>query len=328
MDKARMRALVACIAATAALFAGIITPAYASEEERKNGRASGQGQQDDENFQRADEESSSEEGPSAAQHTEDSDGPGKNWDNEGSPRGESSTQCENTHGGTGSGRVYDSTCEGSASKAGEGGGSAKGRPCAGCVGNADYKEPRGQLDDGDHDGDAGYECDGNNGVARSNPAHTSCRLPTTTNLCPPGTDLAGLPPGPNGCDIPPGNLCPPGTDLAGLPPGPNGCDLPPSEKCPPGSDREGLPPGPDGCNEDDVLGREDKVCPEGTDFAGEDMTNIKDCVLGKVIHSGGPKPPLGAALPFTGSGGMLPVVALGLLLLASGMASLMLRKPA
>ena len=345
MKTAGMRILVACIAASAALMAGAV-PAIAGEEERsENSRA--YNQQDEENFQQADKESSAQandetkgkpakeesstEGSSSSSdvgtssHTSDSDGPGKNYDNEGSPRGETSTQCENTHGGSGSGRVYDSTCDGSGSKAGNGSGGAGGRPCAGCVGNADYKEPPGQLNDGDHDGNAGYECDGNNGLARSNPAHTGCKRPTTTNLCPPGTDLAGLPPGPNGCNNPP-NLCPPGTDLAGLPPGATGCDLPPGEECPPGTDRAGLPPGPDGCNEDDVQGRIDKVCPEGTDLAGEDMTDVEDCVLGKVIHNGEPTPPLGAVLPFTGGAGILPLVALALLLLVAGAAVLGSRK--
>ena len=340
MKTAGMRMLIASVAASAALMA-VAFPAVAAEEKAESGNAYGQ-QKDEENFQEADkessaqateekskgkpsEESSTRETSSSSEtttssHTSDSDGPGKNFDNEGSPRGESSTQCENTHGGTGSGRVYDSTCDGAASKAGNGSGGAGGRPCAGCVGNADYKEPKGQLNDGDHDGNAGYECDGNNGLARSNPAHTACPRPGTTVLCPPGTDFAGLPPGSTGCNnLPPTQVCPPGTDMAGLPPGVNGCDLPPGEKCPPGTDRAGLPPGPTGCNEDDVQGRIDKVCPEGTDLAGEDMTDVEDCVLGKVIHNNGePDRPLGAVLPFTGGKAMLPLLALALLMLVMG----------
>ena len=56
-----------------------------------------------------------------------------------------------------------------------------GRPCAGCVGNADDKNPPGQAPDAQHDGNNGYECDrkgdedgGNNGIAFGNPAHTGC----------------------------------------------------------------------------------------------------------------------------------------------------------
>jgi hypothetical protein len=48
-----------------------------------------------------------------------------------------------------------------------------GKPCNGCVGNADDKTPPGQLLDGS-DGNAGYECDSNKGIGRGNPAHTGC----------------------------------------------------------------------------------------------------------------------------------------------------------
>ena len=54
-----------------------------------------------------------------------------------------------------------------------------GEPCAGCVGKADNKNPKGQMPNGtDHN--AGYECDRNHGIGRSNPAHTGCTTPTTT----------------------------------------------------------------------------------------------------------------------------------------------------
>ena len=47
------------------------------------------------------------------------------------------------------------------------------RPCAGCVGNADAKNPPGQMPGGS-DGNAGYECDRNQGVGKTNPAHSGC----------------------------------------------------------------------------------------------------------------------------------------------------------
>jgi hypothetical protein len=47
------------------------------------------------------------------------------------------------------------------------------RPCAGCVGKADYKNPPGQLPDGS-DHNKGYECDENQGVGKMNPAHSGC----------------------------------------------------------------------------------------------------------------------------------------------------------
>lgn len=70
--------------------------------------------------------------------------------------------------------AYDSTCDGSPSQNGNGDGKAKGKPCAGCVGNADDKNPPGQRPDGS-DANNGYECDGNNGVGKSNPAHSGCK---------------------------------------------------------------------------------------------------------------------------------------------------------
>jgi hypothetical protein len=61
---------------------------------------------------------------------------------------------------------------------GNGNGDANGKPCAGCVGNADDKNPPGQANDGsDHNN--GYECDGNNGIGKTNPAHSGCESTTT-----------------------------------------------------------------------------------------------------------------------------------------------------
>ena len=60
-----------------------------------------------------------------------------------------------------------------------GNGNATNQPCAGCVGNADDKNPPGQANDGsDHNN--GYECDGNQGVGKTNPAHSGCQSTTTT----------------------------------------------------------------------------------------------------------------------------------------------------
>ncbi len=56
---------------------------------------------------------------------------------------------------------------------GNGGGNAYGKPGAGEVGNADDKNPPGQYPDGGDDNN-GYECDGNSGIAKTNPAHTGC----------------------------------------------------------------------------------------------------------------------------------------------------------
>ena len=72
------------------------------------------------------------------------------------------------------GDVYDSTCDGSPSGNGNGGGNANGKACAGCEGAADNKNPQGQMPNAEDDGNNGYECDGNSGIARGNPAHSAC----------------------------------------------------------------------------------------------------------------------------------------------------------
>lgn len=97
------------------------------------------------------------------------------------------------HGANVSG-PYDSTRDGSPSLNGNGNGAAVGKPCAGCVGRADNKNPHGQLPGGS-DANAGYECDRSNGVGKSNPAHTACR--STTPPQAPGTPgVPGTPPVP------------------------------------------------------------------------------------------------------------------------------------
>lgn len=73
----------------------------------------------------------------------------------------------------GVGGAYHSTCDGSPSQNGNGNGAATGKPCAGCVGAADNKNPPGQAPDGT-DPNNGYECDGNSGIGKTNPAHTGC----------------------------------------------------------------------------------------------------------------------------------------------------------
>ena len=83
---------------------------------------------------------------------------------------------------------YLSTRNGAPSLNGNGGGKQVGQPCAGCVGKADNKNPPGQAPNGT-DGNAGYECDRNHGVGRSNPAHTGCVTTTVSN---PPKDCLGV----------------------------------------------------------------------------------------------------------------------------------------
>lgn len=101
-----------------------------------------------------------------------------------STAGDGTTGCPNKHQdgpetkgkGANTSGAYDSTCDGSPSQNGVGDGKANGKPCAGCVGNADDKNPPGQAPDGS-DPNAGYECDRNQGVGKSNPAHSGCKKP-------------------------------------------------------------------------------------------------------------------------------------------------------
>ena len=92
--------------------------------------------------------------------------------------------------------AYCSTRNGSPSLNGNGGGAATGKPCAGCVGKADNKNPPGQAPSGPVDHNAGYECDRNHGIGRSNPAHTGCVPPTVTCI-PPALNVNGV------CTTPP-----------------------------------------------------------------------------------------------------------------------------
>jgi LPXTG-motif cell wall-anchored protein len=81
---------------------------------------------------------------------------------------------ENDGGANGQcpGATFCSTKDGSESKNGNGDGKAVGKPCAGCVGKADNKNPPGQSK---HDHNKGYECDRNKGIGKTNPAHTGCK---------------------------------------------------------------------------------------------------------------------------------------------------------
>src|SRR3954468_8049752 len=114
----------------------------------------------------------------------------------------------NTHG------PYDSTRSGAPSLNGNGKGKAVGKPCAGCVGKADNKNPKGQMPNGS-DANAGYECDRNHGIGRTNPAHTGCVA--TTPSTPPSTPVSTPPTSP--VSTPPTSpVSPPPTSPVSTPP--------------------------------------------------------------------------------------------------------------
>jgi hypothetical protein len=141
--------------------------------------------------------------------------------------------------GANQGGPYDNTCDGSPSGNGNGNGQATGKPCAGCVGNADDKNPgaasgKGQYPNGS-DHNAGYECDRNHGIGRTNPAHTGCRTQTVTpQTCPNGSPMppsgkceTGGSKCPNGSPMPPNGKCDTGTPNTC----PNGSPMPSNGKC-------------------------------------------------------------------------------------------------
>ncbi|HET6818546.1 MAG TPA: hypothetical protein VFH66_15060, partial [Mycobacteriales bacterium] len=94
---------------------------------------------------------------------------------------------QNSGGANGqcTGATYCSTRDGSPSMNGNGGGKATGKPCAGCVGKADNKNPPGQekTDPYGTFPNNGYECDHNNGIGKTNPAHTGCTTSGGTTDC-------------------------------------------------------------------------------------------------------------------------------------------------
>jgi len=109
----------------------------------------------------------------------------------GNGQGNGTTSPRSANSGCGE---YCSTRDGSPSHNGNGHGKATGRPCAGCVGNADDKNPHGQYANGsDHNN--GYECDGNAGIARTNPAHTGCTTPQAPSA--PEDEVTSPPAGPD-----------------------------------------------------------------------------------------------------------------------------------
>jgi hypothetical protein len=158
------------------------------------------------------------------------------------------------------GGPYCSTRDGSPSGNGNGTGKSVGKPCAGCVGKADNKNPKGQMPNGS-DHNAGYECDRNHGIGRGNPAHTGCTsAPTPVTTCPAGEVMvAGT------CTTPAGDstgTCPAGEVMvAGT------CTTP-------GGDSTGTE-----CAAGQVMLNGDCTTPAKTCPEGESMSGLA-CVLG------------------------------------------------
>src|SRR3954471_14770545 len=200
------------------------------------------------------------------------------------------------------GGPYCSTRDGSASGNGNGGGQAVGKPCAGCVGKADNKNPQGQMPNGS-DNNAGYECDRNHGIGRTNPAHTGCTT-TTPPPCDEATEDCGNPPpcdeATEDCGNPP--PCDEATEDCGNPPP---CDEA-TEDC-------GNPP-PAAC----VATAANNFC---TDVLGEKVVRTPEAVLAETAVQATP-----TALPFTGMNVSTLLAAASLALVAGSALLLVVRR--
>ncbi len=203
-----------------------------------------------------------------------------------SSRSQAKYECSDSHrSSTGRGANnnggYQSTCDeadfgGNGQETGPGG--QTGKPCAGCVGNADDKNPPGQYPNGS-DHNSGYECDGrdrpsqgqngngNHGVGDENPAHTGCAA---------GTGTAPPPP--------PAPKCPDGSPMSDT----DGNGVVNAADCKKGS----VPPAP--------------KCPDGSpmsDTDGNGVVNAADCAKGSVPPA--PKCPDGSPMSDTDGNGVV-----------------------
>jgi len=201
------------------------------------------------------------------------------------------------------GGAYCSTRNGSPSGNGNGNGNGKavGKPCAGCVGKADNKNPKGQMPGGS-DHNKGYECDGNNGIGKTNPAHTGCTPPAPPSCDPPKVLVNGV------CTTTTTDGCPAGEHLS------NGSCVPDPDCVPTTANHNCQPttpcvaPAHAGPNGTCVLGEKKTRKPSGT------PSKTPTSVLGEKV----------TRLPFTGveaawlAEGGLGAVALGTLLVVTG----------
>jgi LPXTG-motif cell wall-anchored protein len=201
--------------------------------------------------------------------------------------------------------AYDSTRDGSPSLNGNGGGKATGKPCAGCVGKADNKNPPGQAPDGSDD-NAGYECDRNNGIGKTNPAHTGC----TVTQPPTNPEEPTDPEEPTNPEEPEG----PCVDNPGTPEDECGEVLPPEGPEGPCVDNPGTPE--DECGE--VLPPGEPINPPGAEAGPKSPAQTVaagqpgNVTAAQVAHSTRGLPQTGAS-----SGALMTALA-GLLLLGAG----------
>ncbi len=240
---------------------------------------------------------------------------------------------------------------------GQGKGKAVGKPCAGCVGKADNKNPHGQMP-GPSDQNAGYECDRNNGIGKTNPAHTGCKEGTppdctVTGNCPPppceptpANYNCGVPPTcqptpeNNNCGVPPTCQPTPENNNCGVPPTcqptPENNFCTPPASCEPTDANDYCGQGgpecvPDG-NEDEncVAGEEEILCPNGKVMPANGKCK-KPTILGEEAFRPQPNAavsqPQAGVLPATGaSSGLGLLTGAGFVMLAVGAGAMLRRR--
>ncbi len=226
--------------------------------------------------------------------------------------GNSAQGCDGTHHsdtghGANQGGPYDNTCDGSPSGNGNGNGQATGKPCAGCVGNADDKNPKGQMPNGS-DHNAGYECDRNHGIGRTNPAHTGCRTTTQSPPPPVCTTPGGCGHG-NECTTPGG--CNPG---GGKNPG-GGNETPPAQQAVLGTQTSGSTPAPKTAPESTTPTPQQAVL--GASENGSTKAPASSTAPASANETHAAPASASGSLPFTGSD-VLVVLLAGCLMLLTG----------
>jgi hypothetical protein len=173
--------IATAIASLMALMVMLATPAFADSQ----GKGKGQGTEKKAESAAVTEEVVEGDAPGKSDHSQGNAGTSGD-PNEPQP----GSNADFTGNGANDDGPYDSTRDGSPSGNGNGGGSATGKPCAGCVGKADNKNPPGQMPGGS-DPNNGYECDGNSGIGKTNPAHTGCTESPPPPPCDPEVDDCG-----------------------------------------------------------------------------------------------------------------------------------------
>ena len=207
--------VAAATAVTVFMTVGSVGPVHAVTTTTEDGTTSSQGtaaegkaKGKNKSEESADESTSSDHSDGNASTTGDATEPQPESNADENDGGANAGDCEDGTAGS-----YCSTRDGSPSENGKGDGEAKGKPCAGCVGKADNKNPKGQYPDGS-DHNAGYECDRNQGIGKGNPAHTGCTGETgeteeTVETCPEGATMSDE----GECVVPTEETCPEGATM-------------------------------------------------------------------------------------------------------------------